>query len=176
VDQADLLALIRPGVPGPGTWAELGSGDGNFTLALAELLQPGGKVYSVDRVGAALSRQRQRVDQAHLDGVTFEFLEADFTKPLDLPSLDGVLMANSLHFVRRKEETLRLVRGYLKPAGRLLLVEYAADRGNPWVPYPMSFETWKLVAVAAGFSEPRQLGLHPSRWLNGIYSAVSVRQ
>ncbi len=176
MDQADLLGLIRPGVTGPGSWAELGSGDGNFTLALAELLQPGGNVYSVDRVGAALRRQRQRVDQAHLDRVGFKFLEADFTKPLDLPPLDGVLMANSLHFVRRKEETLRHVRGYLKPGGRLLLVEYAADRGNPWVPYPMSFETWKLVAVAAGFSEPQQLGQHPSRWLNGIYSALSVRQ
>ena len=35
----DLVELIRAGVPGPGgVWADLGSGDGAFTSALAELV------------------------------------------------------------------------------------------------------------------------------------------
>jgi hypothetical protein len=36
---------LRDGVPEPGgVWADLGSGEGAFTLALADLLGPGGRI------------------------------------------------------------------------------------------------------------------------------------
>ena len=98
---------------------------------------------------------------------------ADFTIPIDLPQLDGIVMANSLHFVRDKAPVLQLIRGYLRPGGRLVLVEYAADRGNEWVPYPLSFATWSVLAADAGFRETRQLASVPSRFLDSIYSALS---
>ena len=69
-------------------------------------------------------------------GATVRTLAADFTKPIELPPLDGIVMANSLHFVKDKVPVLALVRGMLKPSGRLLLVEYDGDRGNTWVPHP----------------------------------------
>ena len=161
------MELLRAGIPGPGgTWADLGSGEGAFTAALVELLGPSAQVVAVDRDRAALGRVPPPATT----------LQADFTRPLELPPLDGVLMANSLHFVRRKEPVLALVHGYLKPSGRLLVVEYDVDRGNPWVPHPFSFETWKRLAVENGFGEPRLIGRHPSQWLKGLYSAVSTRQ
>jgi len=84
-------------------------------------------------------------------------------------------MANSLHFERDKLAVLRFVRGYLRPAGRLVLVEYDTDRGNPWVPYPVSFKTWTTVAADAGLRDTRRLGSVPSRFLGSIYSALSLR-
>ena len=101
-------------------------------------------------------------------------LVADFTRPLGLPLLDGVVMANSLHFQADKAAVLALVRGYLRPGGRLVLVEYDADHGNHWVPYPLSFRTWVTVATAAGFRDTRHLASVPSRFLGSIYSAVSA--
>jgi ubiquinone/menaquinone biosynthesis C-methylase UbiE len=173
MDQDDLLRLIRDGVA-PGAWADLGSGAGAFTLALATLLGPAARIVSVDRDGGALRRQRQAME-ARFPSVAVDYRQADFTRPLNLPPLDGVLMANSLHFVRRKEPVLELVRRAIQPGGRLLLVEYDADRGNPWVPHPLSYATWTRTAAAAGFTDTRLLARHPSRHLGSIYSALSFR-
>jgi ubiquinone/menaquinone biosynthesis C-methylase UbiE len=175
MDHADHVRLIREGVLGGGTtWADLGSGEGAFTLALADLLGPGGTIHSVDRDPGALEVQRARLRERFPD-VAIAPIVADFTAPLELPPLNGIVMANSLHFVRDKAPVLELVHGYLRPGGRLVLVEYGADRGNPWVPHPLSFATWARMAAAAGFSDTRQLATVPSRFLDSIYSAVSNR-
>jgi SAM-dependent methyltransferase len=170
----DLVGLIREGVAGTGVWAELGSGEGAFTLALAELLGPDGVIYSVDRDAGAIERQRRAIADTSPDR-TVIYQHADFTRPLDLPPLDGVLTANSLHFVRRKEPVLEAIRGYLKPGGRLLLAEYNGDHGNPWVPHPMSYSTWERLATQCGFSGTRRIGSVPSRFFGEIYAALSFR-
>lgn len=175
VDHRDHVRLIREGVVGGGaTWADLGSGEGAFTLALADLLGESGSIYSVDRDGSALQTQLQGLRGA-FPAVSITPIVGDFSTPLELPPLDGIVMANSLHFERDKLEVLRLVHGYLRPGGRLVLVEYDADRGNPWVPFPLSFGTWSRLAVEAGFRDTRRLASVPSRFLGSIYSARSLR-
>ncbi len=173
MNHTDHVNLIRTGVsPSNGTWADLGSGEGAFTLALAELLVDG-KIYSIDQNSHVLEAQRTAMQrQFPTRNVTYQ--TADFTRKLHLPPLDGVLMANSLHFVRHKEPVLELVRGYLKPQGYLLLVEYNSDQGNTWVPYPMRFETWAALAKRNGFTDTRKLSARPSRFLGEIYSALSL--
>jgi hypothetical protein len=114
--------------------------------------------------------------QAQYPRTTVHYLNDDFTRPLDLPALDGLVMANSLHFHRQKEPVLQLVRGYLREGGRLLLVEYNTDHGNTWVPYPLSYPTWETLASRNGFAETLLLASRPSRFLVEIYSAVSIRQ
>jgi hypothetical protein len=84
-------------------------------------------------------------------------------------------MANSLHFERDKLAVLRLVGSQLRPAGRLVLVEYDTDHGNPWVPFPLSYRSWARLAEEAGFRDTRRLASVPSRFLGSIYSALSVR-
>ena len=175
MDHRDHVRLIRDGVSGAGTeWADLGSGEGAFTLALADLLGPGGTIDTVDRDAGALRVQSRRLGEA-FPHVTVTPVVADFSGPLGLPPLDGIVMANSLHFEHDKLAVLRLVRGYLRPEGRLVLVEYDSDHGNTWVPYPLSYPTWAALAEQAGFHDTRRLTAVPSRFLGSIYSAVSVR-
>ncbi|HSP10179.1 MAG TPA: class I SAM-dependent methyltransferase [Candidatus Dormibacteraeota bacterium] len=173
MDQSDLVALLRDGIPeGGGRWADLGAGAGAFTLALAELLGPGSHITAVDRDGRAM---RDLVDEMgkRCREVAVEVKVADFTRPLDLADLDGIVMANSLHFVREKEPVLESVRAMLRPQGRLIVVEYGTDHGNPWVPHPFSYGRWELMAARAGFSRTRLLRTIPSRHLGSMYSAVS---
>ena len=146
-----------------GRWADLGAGEGNFTRALADLVGAEAGIIAVDRDARALRELDAR----------FEKRVADFTRPLDLHDLDGVLMANSLHFVRDKKPVLESVRDMLRPGGRLIIVEYGADRGNPWVPYPFTYPRWEKMAAQAGFKKTRLLKTVPSRWLGSMYSAVS---
>jgi len=155
-------------------WADLGSGTGAFTLALADLLGPGGRILSVDRDAGAL-REQARAMAARFPRVSLDQRVADFTADLGLPPLDGVVMANALHFRRDRNAMSRRVLGMLRPGGRFVLVEYDADHGNPWVPYPLSFATWRTMAVDAGFDEPQLLGRVPSRFLGAIYSALATR-
>lgn len=171
---AEHVALLRDGVPRGGVWADLGSGEGAFTLALADLLGGDGRIYSVEREAAALRVQREAMAE-RFPGVAAEFLRADFTKPLDLPPLDGIVMANSLHFYRDKQALVQRLVGHLRDQGRLILVEYDADQGNPWVPHPISFARWEALSVRAGLAGTRLLAKVPSRFLRAIYSALSLR-
>jgi ubiquinone/menaquinone biosynthesis C-methylase UbiE len=173
----DHVELLRPAnLPPGGSWADLGAGSGAFTLALRELIGPEAIIYAVDRDRSRLGD----LERNHLArfGVSpnLRILHGDFTRPLHLPELDGVLMANSLHFFREKASVLRQVGSFLKPDGVLLLVEYNVDSGNLWVPYPLSFERFKALAPQAGYSEPRLLATHPSSFLRGFYSALAYLQ
>ena len=98
---------------------------------------------------------------------------ADFTRPTSLSDLDGIVMANSLHFVRDKRPVLARIRSMIRPGGRLIVVEYGSDRGNPWVPHPFSYARWEQMAAEAGFERTRLLGTVPSRYLGSMYSAVT---
>jgi SAM-dependent methyltransferase len=175
MDHHDHVRLIRDGVADrPGTCADLGSGSGAFTLALANILGPNGTIVSVDRDARALESQRTEMARRFPDA-DIDDRVADFTRLLDLPPLDGIVMANSLHFVRDadKAAVLRQLLIHLRPGGRFVLVEYDADAGNQWVPYPLSFEIWRRQAPTVGLTEPREIGRVPSRFLGAIYAAVA---
>jgi SAM-dependent methyltransferase len=178
VDHADHVGLLRDGVPEPGgIWADIGAGEGAFTLALAQLLGPGGRIVAVDRDAHAL-RENARAMADRFPEVGLTTLVADLTGPLDaLPQLDGLVAANSLHFVARDRqvETMRALAGHLRPGGRFIVVEYDADRGNPWIPHPFSSASWPRLADAAGLVDPHEIGRVPSRFLGAIYAAVARR-
>jgi SAM-dependent methyltransferase len=192
VDHADHVRLLRDGVRARpelpvdedsrsadviGVWADLGAGEGAFTLALAELLGADSTIHAIDRDAAALevlATRYARLERRLGGAPRLETRIGDFTKDLGLSELDGVVMANSLHFTKDKGPVLKRIRAMLKAGAPLLLVEYDADRGNPWVPYPVSFETWRALAASNGFSEPRLLESEPSRFMSRIYSTVAT--
>ncbi len=203
MDHHDHVNLLKPAsLRTGGTWADFGAGAGAFTLALRELVGPEAQIYAIDKDRGSLRELEGEYRSRFGDTSKLHIIPADFSRSVDLPSLDGIVMANSLHYFRdagewgkrgrRAEDIgiaprdsasgasdklilLQLLRSYLKPGGVLLLVEYNVDSGNMWVPYPLSFETWREFAPQAGFTEPRLLATHPSRFLHEFYSALAYR-
>jgi ubiquinone/menaquinone biosynthesis C-methylase UbiE len=162
MERSEMIALIRGGVPGPGgVWADLGAGTGNFTWALRELLGPHGTIYAIDRDRKAIERQRAALHGA-APGAAIEPLQADFTRRLDLPQLDGILMANALHFVRDQAGVLALAASYLRSGGRFLVVEYDVSAALPWVPFPLPFERFCAHAHGAGLAGAALVGTRRS--------------
>ena len=175
MEHPDHVNLIQKAVPTGGIWADLGSGRGAFTLALADCLGGGtSHIYSIDTDQRALKMQETRM-HAEYPHQPVSYIEADFTQPLDLPPLDGILMANSLHFVRDKQAVVEQIRHYLKPDGRLVLVEYNTNQGNYAVPYPMTFDVWKALSEQWGFRQTDLIATRPSRFLGAFFASVSYR-
>src|ERR1700716_4646823 len=78
VNQSELIGLLREGIDTQGgDWADLGAGEGAFTLALAELLGPGAHITAVDRDAGALRRLAAGVGKT-FPSTSLEAVVADF--------------------------------------------------------------------------------------------------
>ena len=175
MNHGDHVALLRGGIHQPGgVWADFGSGTGAFTLALAELIGPAGVIYSIERDRSALAQQERSLRERFPTSIV-HYCVADFTRPIrdSVPALDGIVMANALHFQRSQEPIVQLLRSYLRLQGRFILVEYNLEQGNSAVPYPVSYRQWEDLAQRCGFTRTQRLMTRPSRFLKEIYSAVS---
>lgn len=173
----DHVALIETGIGrgSGGVWADFGAGSGAFTLALRDIAGPEVEIIAVDRDRRSLDELRQAMAR-QFPGARLETLAADFTTLLDLPPLDGIVAANAIHFVRDRQTLLQRWRAYLQPHGRLVIVEYAAERGNRWVPFPVPFAAFQRLAPAAGFTAPALIATRPSWFMQGMYGAVAIRE
>ena len=108
----DHVALLRGGIEQTGrVWADFGSGTGAFTLALAELIGRAGVIYSIEQDRSALAQQERSLRERFPDSIV-HYRAADFTRPIPdgVPPLDGIVMANALHFQRRPEPIVQLLK------------------------------------------------------------------
>jgi ubiquinone/menaquinone biosynthesis C-methylase UbiE len=164
--------LLQPALTGAsGVWADLGCGDGVFTYLLTRLLPSDSLIYAVDRKPQALSALTHHLAESN-STASVQPIRADFTQPLSLPPLDGLLLANALHFVRAPGATLGQLTALLKPGGRLVVVEYNTRRGNEAVPYPLDEHDFLALAAAAGLQEVQIVTRTPSTFLGEIYTGL----
>ena len=176
MNRSDAVNLLAAAIPrGPGVWADLGAGHGTFTRALAELLGPAGRVYAVDRDPGATAALERVGAQAAARVVP---VRADFTAPFELPglglgTLDGMLFANALHYVREAGAVLVRMARWLRPGGRVVVIEYDGRRASPWVPYPISSARLAEVAAEAGLAPPVITATRRSAFGGTMYVAVA---
>jgi trans-aconitate methyltransferase len=152
-------------------WCDLGAGEGLFTRALSVLLPDTSTIYAIDKDPKSLNKISV---ESH---VKLHKVNADFTLWNDtVPLLDGILMANALHFVEDKNHLVKTLLTKMKPDGVLLLIEYDLQTANAWVPYPIRKDLLKKFAVEAGFTSVSFLHEVPSVYNRSmIYSAILYR-
>lgn len=176
MDVRDAVALIRDAVDGtPGVWADLGAGTGTFTRALAEALGAGSVVYAVDKDANALASLKSWRGDARIVQVNADFSTAFALPGVNNALLDGILLANALHFVRDAANVLARLVQRVRVGGKVVIVEYDRRESSRWVPYPISMSRWLDLATAAGLSEPTIIATRPSMYAGTLYAAVATR-
>jgi len=176
MEPEEAVALIGAAVTDVGgTWGDLGAGAGTFTRALASLIGPSGVVYAVDRDAHALRTLTRAPQDAA--SAAIRTVVGDFTKAVELPPLDGVVLANALHFVPYADQArvLRQVALHLVVRAPIIVVEYERRVANPYVPFPIGFDALGELARECGLGTPRLIATRPSRYRGSIYSAVISR-
>jgi trans-aconitate methyltransferase len=148
-------------------WADLGCGSGTFTNALALLLPDDSIVYAVDKNKSLMERIPDRFGNSAIIKI-----HGDFTKKELRLNLDGILMANSLHYVKDQKSFIDKILNNLNHDGCLLIVEYDLEISTPWIPYPVSLNSLKDLFNKEKY-EVIKLGDHPSVYRKEkIYSAL----
>ena len=168
-DEAVALIRAAPFGNARATWADLGCGDGTFTIALATLLPAGSTIHAMDRDRSAL----RHIPRAH-SGTAIITHAGDFTKPpWPFDRVDGVLIANALHYVRDQPGFIRRSEAAMRSPYRWLVVEYDTDRANQWVPYPVSRNTLERLCAETGYGSITWLGTRPSIYRRAeLYAAM----
>jgi trans-aconitate methyltransferase len=151
----------------PMVWADLGAGAGLFTNALASKLAAGSKIYAVDKKPKLLNTEKQ-------SKVEIEIVKADFvSEKMNIGKVDGILMANALHFVAEKMEFLSGLQSLFRNGGYFLIIEYDMSWSNPWVPYPIPFKSLHQLFSTLGYQLIDKIHEHPSKYHQAnIYSAL----
>ena len=122
----DALA-IKPGQ----TICDLGCGNGYYTLELARLVGPTGKVFAVDIQPEMLRLLESRAGQNNLKNIQL-VLNTPTDPKLPANSVDLILVVDVYHELSYPEHMLKALRKSLKPDGRIVLVEFRGE--DPTVP------------------------------------------
>ena len=110
----------------PGMWvADIGAGEGYYTVRLARAVGPKGRVLAEDIVAETRDRLAQRVHRENLDNVAVRLGEPD-DPMLPATSFDRIFLVHMYHEVTEPYAFLWHLRGGLKPGGEVIVVD--ADR------------------------------------------------
>ena len=151
-EEAPSRALQIIGVVEGSTVADVGAGSGYFTERLARLVGPSGRVFATDIQQGMLDLAARRLQRQGLQNVTL-ILSEPANPRLVGASVDMVLMVDVYHELGDPMTVLRHLREALKPAGRLVLIEYKGE--DPTIPilpsHKMTVAQAKLEVEHEGF-------------------------
>ena len=148
------LRLLR--VKKGATVADIGAGSGYYSIRLAKIVGPMGKVYATDIQAGMLTILQQNVVRAKVDNVV-PVLGAFDDPKLPAESIDLAIMVDVYHEFSQPQRMLQRIREALKPDGRLVLLEYRAEDPNvPILPdHKMTKAQVKLEVEHEGFKQSR---------------------
>ena len=113
--------------------ADVGCGTGYFSLRLAGKVGESGMVYASDIDQRALSILKEKMEKQKLRNL--KIIHGKTDDPL-LPesAIDMVLMVNTIHLIDRPSEYLSNITSCLKPDGRIIIVQWDAEKMDSEAP------------------------------------------
>jgi ubiquinone/menaquinone biosynthesis C-methylase UbiE len=128
------LANIKPGM----TVADIGAGNGYYTIRLAERVGPKGRVLAQDIDGDALHRLGLRVERERLDNVSIKLGSPD-NPNLPEASFDRIFLVHMYHEVSEPYAFLWRLRPALRPDGKVIVVDTDRPTDRNGIPPALLF-------------------------------------
>lgn len=128
------LADIRPGM----TVADIGAGEGYYTVRLAERVGADGRVLAQDISREALDRLGRRVERERLENISIKFGDTD-NPQLPSDSFDRIFMVHMYHEVAEPYAFLWNMWPALNAGGQIVVVESDTPVGRHGLPHTVLF-------------------------------------
>jgi ubiquinone/menaquinone biosynthesis C-methylase UbiE len=157
------LAQIGAGT----TVADIGAGEGYYTIRLAERVGAKGRVLAQDIDAKAVQRLGQRVERERLDNVSIK-LGAEADPLLPDSSFDRIFMVHMYHEVTEPYAFLWHLRPALKPGGQVVVVDIDRPTDQHGIPPDLLFCEF----AALGF---RLVEFVRKPELNGYYASFEAQ-
>lgn len=122
-------AMVTPGM----TVADIGAGEGYYTVRLARKVGPEGRVLAQDIVAAIRDRLASRVERERLDNVSVKLGEPHDPK-LPGNSFDRIFLVNMYHEIQQPYAFLWHLHTSLKPGGQIVVVDKEATTDQHGTP------------------------------------------
>jgi len=143
--------------------ADFGCGSGYFSLAMANLVKPSGKIIALDIWQPALDALSFRAKLEGLSNVIqtkWANLEQEKGSGLENDSCDLVLVANILFEVENKNLLIQEAKRILKNNGYLVILEWQPDKlPSKEMFFPISKEEAMVLVEKEGFTIEREFSL-----------------
>lgn len=108
------------------TVCDMGCGNGFYSIEMAKLVAPGGKVLAVDIQQEMLHLLKLRADEAQVENIR-PILGTAVDPQLPAGSVDLLLMVDVYHEFSHPQQMLSAIRASLKPGGQIALLEYREE-------------------------------------------------
>lgn len=115
---------VKPGM----IVADIGAGSGLFTIPLARALRPGGTVLAVEVDEALLHHITEAATEQGI--INVKPVYAEFNDPLLSEPVDLALINDVLHHIEDRATYLRNLAKYMKPGGRVALIDFIPEKGG----------------------------------------------
>jgi ubiquinone/menaquinone biosynthesis C-methylase UbiE len=128
IDEVLAKLALRPGM----TVADIGAGSGLFARPLAKAIAPTGKLYAVDVQQDLLDVINKRAQDEKIANVQTVLGEFDDPK-IPVRTVDLAFINDVLHHIQNRAVYLKALGTYIKPGGRIALIEM--DSTDPNTPH-----------------------------------------
>ncbi len=108
--------------------ADIGAGTGIFTIRFSPAVKPGGKVYAVDVDEKLLDHIMEAATEQGIVNVVPVL--GEFDDPALPDEIDLAFINDVLHHIEHRDVYLKNLAGYLKPAGRIAVIDFKPDQGG----------------------------------------------
>ncbi|HWP85894.1 MAG TPA: methyltransferase domain-containing protein [Terriglobia bacterium] len=125
IDEVLKIIGVQPGM----VIADIGSGSGVFTRPFAKAVAPAGRAIAVDIDSALLSYISERAAKEGIQNIETHLAVPDDAR-LSGPIVDVAFFHDVLHHIEHPDVYMKNLAKYLKPDGRIVIIENASHGGQ----------------------------------------------